>query len=57
MYLSMKASSVVLRGVGLREEPLTEYVIRNSLKYGRFATLNIPKCERLLSLCVRCGFS
>ena len=42
MYLSMKASRVVLRGVRLREEPLTQYLIRNSLKYGRFATLNIP---------------
>ena len=45
MYLFMKASRVVLRGVRLREEPLSKYVVRNSLKYGRFTTLNIPKCE------------
>ena len=45
MYLFMKVSRVVLRGVRLREEPLTWYVIRNSLKYGRFTTLNISKCE------------
>ena len=31
MYLFMKASHVVLHGVRLREEPLTPYVIRNSL--------------------------
>ena len=31
IYLFMKASRVVLRGVRLREEPLTSYVIRNSL--------------------------
>ena len=31
MYLFMKASHVVLRVVRLREEPLTYYVIRNSL--------------------------
>ena len=30
-YLFMKASGVVLRGVWFREEPLTDYVIRNSL--------------------------
>ena len=36
MYLFMKVSRVVLRGVRLREEPLTRYVIRSSLKYGRF---------------------
>ena len=46
MYLVMKASRVVLCGVRLREEPLTQlYVIRKSSKYGRFTTLNIPKCE------------
>ena len=33
-YLFMKASCVVLRGVRLREVPLTQYIIRNSLKYG-----------------------
>ena len=31
MYLFMKASRVVLRGVRLREEPLTYYVFKNSL--------------------------
>ena len=31
MYLFMKASRVVLRGVWFHEEPLTLYVIRNSL--------------------------
>ena len=31
MYLFMRASRVVLRGVRLRKEPLTYYVIRNSL--------------------------
>ena len=41
-----KGRRVVLRGVRLREELLTKYVIRNSLKYGRFTTLIIPKCER-----------
>ena len=45
IYLFMKASHIVLRGVRLREEPLISYVIRNSLKYGRCTTLNIPKCE------------
>ena len=45
MYLFMKVSRVVLRGVRLREEPLTRYVIRSSLKYGRFTMLNISKCE------------
>ena len=50
MYLSMKASRVVLRHVRLREEPLTKCVIRNSLKYGWFATPNIPKCERFTLL-------
>ena len=53
MYLSMKASRVVLRGVRLREEPLTQYVIRNSLKYCRYTTLNIPKCE-LFTLLLSC---
>ena len=42
----MKASRVVLRDARLREEPLTQYAIRNSLKYDRFTMLNIPKCER-----------
>ena len=42
MYLSMKASRVVLRGV-----------IRNSLKYCRYTTLNIPKCE-LFTLHLSC---
>ena len=31
LYLFMKASRVVLRGVMLREEPLTKYVLPNSL--------------------------
>ena len=31
MYLIMKVSRVVLRGVWFREEPLTKYVIQNSL--------------------------
>ena len=31
MYLFMKASRVVLRGVRLREESYTEYVTRNGL--------------------------
>ena len=31
MYLFMKASRVVLRGVRSREEPLTYYVFKNSL--------------------------
>ena len=31
IYLFMKASRVVLRVVRLREEPLTYYVLRNSL--------------------------
>ena len=31
IYLFMKASPVVLRGVRFYEEPLTYYVIRNSL--------------------------
>ena len=46
----MKASRVVLRRVRLREEPSTQCVIRNSLNYGRFATPNIPKCERFTLL-------
>ena len=50
MYLFMKASRVVLRGVRLREEPLTWYVMRNSLKYGQFTALNIPKCEHFTHL-------
>ena len=38
----------------LREKPLTWYVVRNSLKYGRFTTLNIPKCEHFtLLVCLR----
>ena len=40
----------MLRGVRLREELLTKYVIRNSLKYGRSTTLIIPKCERFTLL-------
>ena len=32
MYLFVKASRVVLRGVRLREEPLTQYLIRNRLE-------------------------
>ena len=56
MYLFMKVSRVVLRGVRLREEPLTWYVIRNSLKYGRFTTLNISKCEHF-TLCVSVAVS
>ena len=31
MYLFMKASRVVLSGVRLHENPLTQYVIQNSL--------------------------
>ena len=50
MYLFMKASRVVLRGVRLREEPLTWYVMRNSLKYGQFTALNIPKCKHFTHL-------
>ena len=50
MYLSMKASRVVLRSVRWREELLTLYVIRNSLKYGRSITLNIPKCVQFTLL-------
>ena len=48
----MKASRVVLRGVRLREEPLTSYVIRNSLgneiwpiynaKYSKMRTFYTP---------------
>ena len=45
MYLFIKTSRVLLLGVRLREEPLTYYVIRNSLKYGRYKTFYIPKCE------------
>ena len=38
----------------LREKPLTWYVVRNSLKYGRFTTLNIPKCKHFtLLVCLR----
>ena len=50
MYLFMKVSRVVLRGVRLREEPLTKYVIRNTLKHGQFIKLNIPKCEHFTHL-------
>ena len=52
IYLFMKASRVVLRGVRFCEEPLTYYVIRNSLGniYGRFKTLNTPKCEHFTLL-------
>ena len=47
MYLFMKASRVLLRGVWFREEPLlnTLYGIVWETKYGRFTMLNIPKCE------------
>ena len=52
MYLFMKASRVVLRGVWFREEPLTYtlYGIVLETKYGRFTTLNIPKCEHFTPL-------
>ena len=50
-YLSMKASRVVLRGVRLRKEPLTLYVLRNSLKYGRLTTLNIPPYRKVFMSC------
>ena len=52
MYLFMKASRVVLRGVWFREKPLT-YVIYRIIwetKYGRFTTLNILKCEHFTLL-------
>ena len=47
MYLFLKASRVVLRSVRLHDEPLTNtlYGIVWETKYGRFTTLNIPKCE------------
>ena len=46
MYLFMKVSRVLSRGVWFREEPLlnTFYRIVWETKYGRF-TLNIPKFE------------
>ena len=52
MYLFLKASRVVLRGVRLRDEPLTNtlYGIAWETKYGRFTTLNIPKCEHFTLL-------
>ena len=33
IYLFMKASRILLRGVRLREQSLTKYVIRNNLLY------------------------
>ena len=52
MYLFLKASRVVLRGVRLHDEPLTNtlYGIVWETKYGRFTTLNIPKCEHFTLL-------
>ena len=50
MYLFMKALCVVLRSVWFREKPLTLYGIVWETKYGRFTTLNIPKCEHFTLL-------
>ena len=52
MYLFLKASRVVLRSVRLHDEPLTNtlYGIVWETKYGRFTTLNIPKCEHFTLL-------
>ena len=52
MNLFMKASSVVLRGIWFRDEQLTNtlYGIVWGNKYGRFTTLNIPKCEHFTFL-------
>ena len=46
IYLFMKASRIVLRGVWFREKPLTNtlYGIVWETKYGPFTTLNIPNC-------------
>ena len=53
--LFMKASRFVLR-----DELNTLYEILWETKYGRFTTLNMPKCKQFtlleLFLCVHCGF-
>ena len=45
MYLFMKASRVVLRGVGLREEPWTYYVIRIGLGNEIWSIYDANYCE------------
>ena len=66
MYLFMKASRVVLRGVWFREEPLTYKLYgivwktkygrspppcKQALKYGNdFLTMNLPVYESLLAI-------
>ena len=45
MYLFMKASRVVLRGVGLREEPWTYNVIRIGLGYEIWSIYDANYCE------------
>ena len=52
MYLFMKASRVVLRDVRLREYRWLNMLcgIVWETKYGRFTTLNIPKCEHFTHL-------
>ena len=42
MYLFIKEDALCYAVLGYARK----YVIRNSLKYGRFTTLIIPKCER-----------
>ena len=58
MYLFMKASRVVLRVFGFARNRWlnTLYGIVWKTKYGRFTTLNIPKCEHftLLVCPLRC---
>ena len=52
MYLFIKVSRVVLRGVGFASHRWlnTFYGIAWETKYGRFTTLNIPKCEHFTLL-------
>ena len=45
MYLFMKASRIMLRGVGLREEPLTKYVIRTGLGNEIWSIYDAKYCE------------
>ena len=46
VYLFMKASRVVLRGIWFREEPLIEYFIRNSLGNQIYSIYN-AKCSEM----------
>ena len=45
MYLFVRASRVLLRGVWFREKPLTQYVIQNSLGNQTWSIYNAKYSE------------